>query len=75
MPLGTNTHQRSTAAQRLSKEKKSYSCVVYLDEPSKYSIVDSKRLINIDHLGYGIIKELGKSFNVRVEQTGITKFI
>ncbi|CAF1104250.1 unnamed protein product [Didymodactylos carnosus] len=70
MSSKTNSYQRPYLTQRVSTEKKRYSCIAYLDEPSKYSIVDSKRLANIDDRGYGIIKELGKSYNIHVEQTG-----
>ncbi|CAF4905960.1 unnamed protein product [Rotaria sp. Silwood1] len=52
------------------KEKSLYSCIVYIDEPLKYSIVESKRLLHVNDDGYGIIKEFGKSYNIRVEQTG-----
>jgi hypothetical protein len=45
--------------------------VAYIDEPSKYSIVESRRLTHVDERGYGMIKELGKSFAIHVEQTGI----
>ncbi|CAF1259558.1 unnamed protein product [Rotaria sordida] len=45
------------------------------NEPSKYSIVESKRLIGIDEHGYGTIKELGKSYGVHVEQTGTQEAI
>jgi len=75
MSSKTNNYQRPYLTQRASTEKKNYSCIVYLDEPSKYSVVDSKRLENIDDRGYGIIKELGKLYSIHVEQTGIAMFI
>ncbi|CAF1259862.1 unnamed protein product [Didymodactylos carnosus] len=53
MSLKTNIYQRPYPKQRLSKENKSYSCVAYIDEPLKYSIVDSKRLSHVDDRGYG----------------------
>ncbi|CAM4879652.1 unnamed protein product [Rotaria socialis] len=65
-----NVYQRPYHTQRLTKTKNNFSCIVYIDEPSKYSIVESKRLVNIDEHGCSIIKELGKTYNVRVEQTG-----
>ena len=71
MSLKAKLYQRSHLKQRLPKEGKKYSCITYLNEPLKYSIVDSKRLSNVDDQGYGTIKELGKSYNIRVEQTGI----
>lgn len=67
----TNTYQRSYRTQRCPQEKRSFSCVVYIEEPAKYSIIESKRLIDVDERGYGTIKELGKSYGVHVEQTGI----
>ncbi|CAF4509081.1 unnamed protein product [Rotaria sp. Silwood2] len=65
-----NNNQRRNLPQRSLKEKSLYSCIVYIDEPMKYSIVESKRLVHVNDDGYGIIKELGKSYNIRVEQTG-----
>ncbi|CAF2807889.1 unnamed protein product [Rotaria sp. Silwood2] len=70
MSPNSNICQRSDLTQRVSKEKKTYSCITYPDDPLKYSIADSKRLSNVDDRGFGIIKELGKSYNIRIEQTG-----
>jgi hypothetical protein len=67
----TNEYERRYLTQRSSKERRIYSCVAYIDEPSKYSIVESRRLTHVDERGYGMIKELGKSFAIHVEQTGI----
>ncbi|CAF4925350.1 unnamed protein product, partial [Rotaria sp. Silwood1] len=66
----TNAYRRPYRSQRSAQEEKKFCCIVYIDEPSKYSIVESKRLIDIDEHGYGTIKELGKSYDVHVEQTG-----
>lgn len=71
MVLTTNEYERRYLTQRSSNEKRIYSCVTYIEEPSKYSIIASKRLANVDERGYGVIKEFGKSFAIRVEQTGI----
>ncbi|CAF1669065.1 unnamed protein product [Rotaria magnacalcarata] len=65
-----NNYQRLYRTQRSTNEKKQFSCITYTDEPSKYSVVESKRLIDIDENGHGIIKELGKTYGVHVEQTG-----
>lgn len=65
-----NDYQRPYANQRAPTNTKSYSCVIYIDQPSRYSIVDSKRLTNVDENGRGFIKELHKSYKIRVEQTG-----
>ncbi|CAF3752870.1 unnamed protein product [Rotaria sp. Silwood1] len=65
-----NNNQRRSIPQGSLKEKSLYSCIVYIDEPLKYSIVESKRLLHVNDDGYGIIKEFGKSYNIRVEQTG-----
>ena len=67
----TNVYQRPYRTQCLQEEKKSFSCITFIDEPSKYSIVESKRLIDVDERGYGVIKELGKSYGIQVEQTGV----
>ncbi|CAF3818069.1 unnamed protein product [Rotaria sp. Silwood1] len=69
MSSKSNICQRSHLTQLVSKEAKTYSCIAYPDEPLKYSIVDSKRLSNVDDRGFDIIKELGKSYNIRVEQS------
>ncbi|CAF4916808.1 unnamed protein product, partial [Rotaria magnacalcarata] len=66
----TNDYQRSYLTQRPSKENTSYACITYVDEPMKYSIAESKRLLHVNEDGFGIIKEFGKSYNVHVEQTG-----
>ncbi|CAF2380045.1 unnamed protein product [Rotaria sp. Silwood2] len=66
----TNAYRRPYRSQRSEQEEKMFCCIVYIDEASKYSIVESKRLIDIDEHGYGSIKELGKSYSVHVEQTG-----
>ncbi|CAF1395132.1 unnamed protein product, partial [Rotaria sordida] len=66
----TNAYQRPYRSQRSAQKEKNFCCIVFIDEPSKYSIVESKRLIGIDEHGYGTIKELGKSYDVHVEQTG-----
>ena len=71
MTSTTNEYERRYLTQRSSKEKITFSCVAYTEEPSKYSIVESRRLTNVDERGYGVIKEFGKSFAIRVEQTGI----
>lgn len=65
-----NDYQRPYANQRAATHMRSYSCVIYIDQPSRYSIVDSKRLTNVDENGRGFIKELNKSYKIRVEQTG-----
>jgi hypothetical protein len=70
-----NDYQKPYHTQRLPLERKDFSCVVYINELSKYSIVESKRVLNVDERGYGNIKELGKTYNVHVEQTGILIFI
>lgn len=66
-----STYRRPYRTQRLRQEEKQFCCIVYPDEPSKYSIVELKRLIDIDERGYGSIKEFGKTFGVHVEQTGV----
>ncbi|CAF3361141.1 unnamed protein product [Rotaria socialis] len=66
----TNDYQRSYLTKRSSKEKTSYTCITYVDEPMKYSIAESKRLLHVNEDGFGIINEFGKSYNVHVEQTG-----
>ena len=60
-----------TVRNAYKKRKKRFSCITYIDEPSKYSIVESKCLIDVDERGYGIIKELGKSYGIRIEQKGV----
>ena len=67
----TNVYRRSYRTQCLQEEKKSFSCITYIDEPSKYSIVESKCLIDVDERGYSIIEGLGKSYGIRVEQTDV----
>lgn len=56
---------------KIIEGKKIFACVVFTDEPTKYSIVESKRLLHVNGDGFGVIKELGKSYNVRIEQTGM----
>ncbi|CAF2191109.1 unnamed protein product, partial [Rotaria magnacalcarata] len=68
--LKTNVSGRPYRSQRFAQEEKKFCCIVYIDEPSKYSIVETKRLIDMDENGYGSIKELGKHYAVHVEQTG-----
>ena len=65
----TNIYRRPYRAHRLVQEDKKFCCIVYVDEPSKYSVVESRRLIDIDEHGYGRIKELGKTYAVHIEQT------
>ena len=50
-----------------SWEDKKFCCIVYIDEPSKYSIVESKRLLDVDEHGYGSIKEFGKTYSAHLE--------
>ncbi|CAF2057652.1 unnamed protein product [Rotaria magnacalcarata] len=68
--LKTNVSGRPYRSQRFAQEEKKFCCIVYIDEPSKYSIVETKRLIDMDENGYGSIKELGKHYAVHVEKTG-----
>lgn len=67
-----NNYEKVYVHQRHMKQSKTYACISYIDEPSKYSIVELKRVSNIDDQQFGTIKEMGKSYHVRVEQSGIS---
>lgn len=65
-----NNYEKNYVHQRHMKQSKTYACISYIDEPSKYSIVELKRVSNIDDQQSGTIKEMGKSYHVRIEQSG-----
>ena len=65
-----NLYAKSYSNESRSRKNEEFAFISYMDEPNSYSIVASKRLIDVDKFGKGSILEKNKNYRIVVEKPG-----
>lgn len=68
--MSLNAYAKQYRTEARGKNNEEFAFISYMDEPNSFSVVSVKRLINVDNLGKGCIREQNKTYRITVERTG-----
>lgn len=68
--MNCNDYAKQYRMDQRAKKVDEFAFISYLDEPNTFSIVSTKRLIDIDSFERGFIRERNKAYRIHVERRG-----